>query len=75
MGLFGFGTPKTKADWDKEILRLTDELASKKAAYARAKPHLTPASSHNHDWHKAGIEYTKGELAHAKLMRKNAPKG
>lgn len=68
-------TSKTKSDWDKEILRLTDELASRKAAYARAKPNLTPRSSHNHDWHKACIERTKGELAHAKLMRKNAPKG
>lgn len=66
---------KTKSYWDREILRLTEQLASYKAAYASIKPYLKPRMSHNHDWHKSRIEHTKGELAKAKLMRKNAPKG
>lgn len=77
MGLFGIfsSSTKTKSEWDREILRLTEQLASYKADYARAKPNLKPGMSYNHDWHKSRIEYTKGELAKAKLMRKNAPKG
>ena len=77
MGLFGIfsSSTKTKSEWDREILRLTEQLASYKADYARAKPYLKQGLSHNHAWHKGRIEYTKGELAKAKLMRKNAPKG
>lgn len=74
MGLFGFGAPKTKAEWDKKIIELNNELARLKSQYAMAKPHLKPGMSHNHDWHKAGIERCKAELANAKIQRRNAPK-
>ena len=73
MGLFGFGT-KTKADWDKKIIELNNELARYKSEYASAKPHLKPGMSHNHDWHKARIEHAKAELANAKIQRRSAPK-
>lgn len=74
MGLFGFGGSKTKAEWDKRIMELNNELARLKAQYAAAKPTLKPDMSHDHDWHKAGIERCKAELANAKIQRKNAPK-
>lgn len=76
MGLFSsiFSSPKTKAEWDKKIMELNMELARLKAQYAAAKPHLKPGMSHNHNWHIAGIERCKAELANAKIQRKNAPK-
>lgn len=71
MGLFG--DPKTKADWDKKIMDLNNELARYKSEYALAKPNLKPGMSHNHDWHKARIEHCKAELANAKIQRQSAP--
>ena len=71
MGLFG---TKTKADWDKKIMDLNNELARYKSEYAAAKPNLKPGMSHNHDWHKGRIERCKAELANAKIERRNAPK-
>ena len=74
MGLFGFGSPKTKAEWDERIMELNSTLARYKSEYARAKPSLKPGMSHNHDWHKARIEDVKAQLANAKIARRNAPK-
>lgn len=81
MGLFGFGT-KTKADWDREIARLNSEIASAKGRLAgykatkqANKSALTKVSVDNAIFSsKSYIERLKGELANAKLARKNAPK-
>lgn len=80
MGLFGFGT-RTKADWDREIARLNSEIASAKSSLAfekREKANMKGRSGFNFDNAigscKMRIERLKGELANAKLARKNAPK-
>lgn len=72
MGLFGFGT-KTKADWDREIMRLNERLTHEKGLLAtyKARPQNY---GHAIAGQKQQIERVKAELANAKIQRRNAPK-
>ena len=81
MALFGIFGTKTKADWDREIARINSELASQKSSLATLKSEQTKFKGNKHmnfdtaiGSTKSYIERLKGELANAKLARKNAPK-
>lgn len=74
MGLFGlFGTRK-KADWDRDIMRLNDELA-------RSQSHLAMLRTTNKGGvnncniinTKNHIEWIKSQIANAKIQRRSAP--
>ena len=74
MGFFGFGT-KTKADWDREIIRLNGQLADAKAALSQLKvkhPGINSDGAIHHQ--KFLIEQLKAKIANAKIERRNAPK-
>lgn len=71
--LFGSTTStKTKSDWDEEILQLTEKLSNLKVDYLRAS--RWDNNRYQKEYLKTEIEKTKGKIAKAKLMRKNAPK-
>lgn len=83
MGLFSsiFSSPKTKAEWDSKIMSLNDELTRAKVhlqeAKFNAKRYSTPGNLHHANDVKSTqqkIERLKGEIANAKIQRKNAPK-
>lgn len=82
MGLFGFGSLKTKADWDKRIMSLNNDLASAKTCLASAKKreqdarrnHQNVAFSHGVTYWQSVIERLKAQIANAKIERRNAPK-
>lgn len=73
MGLFGFGT-KTKADWDRTIMRLNEQLAHEKELLAKYKARPANFSATVVAGQKAQIERIKAELANAKIKRQSAPK-
>ena len=68
MGLFGFGTPKTKADYAKRIAQEERILASWKASLALKKDDYSRRNL------KASIERQKGLIASLKADMKAAPK-
>lgn len=68
MGLFGFGTPKTKADYAKRIAREERLLADLKASLATLKERQSILDR------KAAIERQKGSIAALKAEMKAAPK-
>ncbi len=77
MGLFDFFSSTsswTKADWDREIIRLNTDLAnaqgrlaSHKAVYGNKQPHVIASDKHQ-------IARIKAQIANAKIKRRNAPK-
>lgn len=80
MGLFGFLSPKTKADWDKKIMELNSRLANAKASLAQMKADKKRFKSTTLNFDGAIHHYTflveslKAEIANAKIQRRNAPK-
>ena len=83
MGLFSaiFSSPKTKAEWDSKIMSLNNELTRAKvhlqSAKINAKRYHTPGNLYHENDVKstqAKIEHLKGEIANAKIQRRNAPK-
>ena len=68
MGLFGFGTPKTKADYAKRIAQEERHLADLKASLATKKDDYSRRNL------KATIERQKGSIAALKAEMKAAPK-
>lgn len=78
MGLFGFLSPKTKADWDKKIMELNSRLANAKASLAQMKADKKRIKSLNFDGaihhYTFLVESLKAEIANAKIQRRNAPK-
>lgn len=77
MGLFSlFSGPKTKSDWDQEIIRLQNDLARAQAtlAHTQALPVKNyPGKANLIAMDKANIARIKGEIANAKVNRKSAP--
>lgn len=72
MGLFNLFGTKTKADWDREISSLEHQLAAHKMALAHARQYKQ--KEHIGACQRA-IEQIKGNIAKAKIARRNAPKG
>lgn len=77
MGLFNlFSGPKTKADWDKEIIYLNNKLASAKSYLAKTESydpkHYDKANIVA--FAKKDVAKVEAELANAKIKRENAPK-
>ena len=72
MGLFNLFGTKTKADWDWEISGLEHQLAAQKMALAHARQYKQKESI---GACQRAIEQIKGNIAKAKIARRNAPKG
>lgn len=80
MGLLSliFGSPKTKADWDREIISLNSQLANAKATLASAKADKKRIKGMKFDGtihhYTYLVERLKAQIANAKIQRKSAPK-
>lgn len=71
MGLFGFGKPKTKEDYLKQIAKLERELASAKAFKAtRPASDRHHAYSYDKQYYTRVVEHLKGEIAALKAEMK-----
>ena len=77
MGLFSlFSGPKTKSDWDQEIIRLQNDLAREQARLAQRQSYNVknyPTKSALIAESKGMIAKIKGEIANAKVNRRSAP--
>ena len=79
MGLLSsiFSSPKTKAEWDRKIISLNNQLASAKTILAQAKANKKRIKGMNYDGtihqYTYRVEQLKAEIANAKIERRNAP--
>ena len=75
MGLFGFFSgPQTKAEWDKEIIRLQNNLANAQSQLASVKAHDHSSNRPaNLVFCQSVIARIKADIANAKTQRKSAP--
>ena len=75
-GNSGSNSTWTKSDWDREIMRLNNELADAKIRLQMKRREVkgNPMADYWISFPLREVEELKAKIANAKIKRKNAPK-
>ncbi len=75
-GNSGSNSTWTKSDWDREIMRLNNELADAKIRLQMKRREVkgNPMADYWISFPLREVEELKAKIANAKIQRKNAPK-